>query len=251
MKIDTVSWLFRTAMPVFAPADENGTGTTGDEGGDGGSNTADATGETQTGTTVLGGTSEGDDTAPAGTTDDATGDDGKPADEAGGDDTDDTVPEDGVYDFGELPEGFELSDEDRKAWSSQFKEVGLTKAQARGLIEAQTARMKQDHDTFVETLQKTQNEHLETAKADPEIGGDKWEESTRLANLGLDTLGGEELKNLILTSGNGNNPEIIRELRRIGELVKDDTFDGGQTHAEPVSREQAWYGTTTPDSKKG
>lgn len=266
MNIEMLKLMLGLKTITWAPEDEGGSG--GGEGGDtgaGGDETGDAGSETQTDGTVLGGgqadekSGEGSEEGDKSAKDEESGDpkDGKSEGDKGDEKTGesdggaDEVPEDGSYDF-EMPEGVELSDEDKQQWSETFKELGLTRAQAAKLVENQSQKALAEQQAYSDFLQNQQNEHLEAAKADKEIGGDKWEESTRLANLGLEALGNTgAIKNLILTSGNGNNPDMIRELRRIGEMVKDDTFDNGSTHEEPVSRETSWYGGTTPGSKKG
>lgn len=165
-------------------------------------------------------------------------------------DADDTVPEDGVYEF-ELPEGVELSDEDKTAWSTLFKDTGLTQKQANALVAAQAERVAAEQAAYATFLETQQKEHLDAAKADKEIGGDKWDESVKLAKRGFEMLGGSAIKNLILTSGNGNNPEMIRELRRIGAMSADDTFQSGTPNDATVPTEKSWYGDTTPETKKG
>lgn len=263
MKINGMSLTLGQHAPVWSPSDE-GAPAGGTEAGAAGSEKSGDEGGTQTTETVLGGEAAGakpaDDTPALG--DDAGKDDDKGKDkksdtkdgegeEKDGDtDKGDEVPEDGAYDF-ELPEGVELSDEDKTKWSEQFKELGLTRNQADKLVAAQAAQVAQEQKDFADFIAKQQKDHLEAAKSDKDIGGDKWDESQRLAKLGLSTLGGDALKNLILTSGNGNNPEIIRELRRIGEMVTDDKFEPGASHEAPVSTEKSWYGDTTPDTKKG
>lgn len=262
MNINEMSWLPGTTAPVWAPSDEGAGGGGGTDGGDTGNGTSGDEGATQTTETVLGG-DQADDTSDdgAGKDDEADKDekdDGKDdksdtdgdKDDDAKDDGADEVPEDGAYEF-DLPEGVELDDTQKEFWSSQFKDIGLTRAQAQRLIEVQSEQVvkeQKDYSTFLETQQ---SEHLEAAKKDKDIGGDKWEESSRLANAGLKALGGDAIKNLILTSGNGNNPEMIRELRRIGEMVKDDKFEPGSSHEAPVPTEKSWYGETTPDTKKG
>jgi len=183
------------------------------------------------------------------------GKDKKPDDAGGkkddkpGDGTDE-VPEDGKYTF-DLPKGVKFDEDKQELWSKQFKDTGLTRAQAQKLVQMQSEQVLAEQKAFSDFIESQQKTHLDAAKKDKDIGGDKWAESTRLANLGLKALGGGAIKNLILTSGNGNNPEMIRELRRIGEMVKDDKFVPGASTEAPVKRETAWYGETTPDTKKG
>tara|TARA_X000001316_G_C922083_1_gene36885 strand:+ start:1113 stop:1859 length:747 start_codon:yes stop_codon:yes gene_type:complete len=248
---------------VWSPSDEGNAGG-GTEGEAASTDTSGDEGATQTTETVLGGDVADDKLDDQATTDDDATKDGESDDDKSSDTKDDdkddesdddgkggdVVPEDGVYEF-ELPEGVELSDDDKTMWSEQFKELELTQAQASKLVALQAERVAQDQKDFTDFIAKQQSDHLEAAKSDKDIGGDKWGESQRVANLGLKALGGDALKNLILTSGNGNNPEIIRELMRVGEMVKDDKFESGSSHEAPVPTEKKWYGDTTPDTKKG
>ena len=267
MKINPMSLILGAHAPVWAPSDEGGTG--GGDATDGdaaGNDTSGEAGDTQTAEIALGGDDAGDesaDTTAAGDDaekdkapdkddksktaldDDDKSDEDKAAEAKGAE-----VPEDGVYEF-ELPEGVEVSDDDKAMWSEQFKELGLSRSQAAKLVELQSKAVGDDNKAFTDRMAKQQNTHLETAKSDKDIGGDKWDESKRVANLGLKAFGGTALKNLILTSGNGNNPEVIRELMRFGEMVKDDTFETGDTHEAPVTKEKSWYSDTTPETKKG
>lgn len=230
----------------------------------------DAPDDAPSGGTVLGGDitpATGDDTAPA-TGDDtaaATGDDTVPADgddtaPATGDDTvtaegDDTisdageqVPEDGVYEF-ELPEGVEISEADTAFWSKEFKELGLDRNTAQKLVGLQSQQRLAEMQGYVDAAETQQAEHLAAAKNDPEIGGDNWDATVANANKGLAALGGNAIKDLIVNSGQGNNPEMLRELSAIGKLFNDDKFEGGTTHEAPKPAEQSWYGETTPSTK--
>jgi len=251
----TLLQLFQIKTALFAPAEEAGGGGDTTDGEAKGSDGVGEAEDTSTTDTVLGGDQADGKTDDTG---DATDDDAKDDDEAGEgkDDKDETpdeadqVPEDGSYEF-ELPEGVELSDEDKESWSKQFSEIGLTRAQAQSLIAAQAERVAGEQKAFSDFLQKQQSDHLEAAKKDKDIGGDKWAETQKLANAGLKLLGGDAIKKLILSSGNGNNPEMIRELRRLGELAKDDTFESGSSTEATVPTEKSWYGDTTPDTKKG
>lgn len=240
---------------AWAPEDEGAGGGGGAEGETTGGDTTGDAGATQTAETVLGGeatakaegeTEKGDDAKDA-----KEGDAEGKKDEDGKDASADEVPEDGSYEF-ELPEGVELDDEKRDFWKGQFKDMGLTRGQASKLIEMQSAQILQDQKDFAKFLETQQNDHLAAAKKDPEIGGDKWDESVRLSQAGLKALGETgAIKQLILMSGNANNPDMIRELARIGRAISDDKFESGASHEAPVSTEKKWYGGTTPETKKG
>ena len=189
-----------------------------------------------------------------------------------------SVPEDNAYEF-DLPEGVELPDEARTMWAKEFGEMGLTQKQAQQLVARQAEQLAAEQKAHETRLSDMQKDHLTAAKSDKDIGGDKWTETVSMANnvltmlrggpkAGVNADGSEKmfdgadgakqagkpegaLESLILTSGNGNNPEVLRELRRLGQHFADDVFAKGATHEEPRSKQSSWYSDTTPKSKKG
>lgn len=277
MRINTINpFLLGMTQPVWGPADEGTTGGGDDAGNNGDVNGGDEGQKDQTDGVVLG--DDGDDAAGKDDGADSKAKDGDNADDKDGDDkqTDEEkeaaakaaeVPEDGAYEF-EVPEGVEVTDEVKTYWSEKFKDMGLTRGQAQTIIAAQAERVMAEQKAYEDFISTQQKEHKATAEADKDIGGDKWNETVKLANAGLRALrGGPKagknpdgseregkpegaLESLILTSGNGNNPEILRELRRIGTAYANDKFEDGQNSTETVSPEKKWYGDTTPDTKK-
>ena len=275
MKINLINpFLLGMTQPVWGPADEGNSG--GGEAGEGGDVGAGDEGQNgQTDGVVLG--DDGDDAAGG---DDGAGDKAKDSNDAGeGGDDDQTdeekeaaakaaeVPEDGVYEF-DVPEGVEFTDEAKTYWSGKFKDMGLTRGQAQTLVAAQSEQVAAEQKAYADFIDNQQKEHKAAAEADKDIGGDKWDETVKLANAGLRALrGGPKagknpdgstregkpegaLESLILTSGNGNNPEILRELRRIGQAYANDKFEDGNSTPEKGALEKNWYGATTPDTKK-
>lgn len=64
----------------------------------------------------------------------------------------------------------------------------------------------------------------ETAKADTEIGGDKWDANVAVAQRALNTFGTPELKEALNQFGLGNHPEMIRLMVRMGNAMREDTI---------------------------
>lgn len=257
MKIDTMKLLFGTTVgPLWAAADEGGSGGTGGDKTttEGADKTTEGGAKPPAGEVVLGGDQPGDKPDEGA----ATGDDAKKDGEKSNEDKAkeaaeaalDVVPEDGKYEF-ELPEGIELPEDKQQFWSKEFKDAGLTKRQAARMIELQAGIVLAEQDNQNKQLADQQAKHLKDAKADKDIGGQRWDETVKMANIGLKAFGGSTIKDLILVTGNGNNPEMLRELRRIGERFKSDTFESGSTSKAPEPTEKKWYGETTPETKKG
>jgi hypothetical protein len=153
----------------------------------------------------------------------------------------DKVPEDGVYDFGDFDEGIELTDERRESWSKKFQEVNLTQGQVAQLVKMRQEEAKAEYEAQIREVEQREIDHLNAAKNDKEIGGDKWDETVDLAKRGVKALGGNAILELIESTGNGNNPEMLRELRRIGLMVNNDTFENGAANESRLPVEQRWY----------
>lgn len=248
----------------MAPADEGGAGDTG--GGDDvaiGGNTDDAadagTGETQDNPSDSGG---GDGSSDAG---DEGGDDviaigggadendaAEGSDEAGGEDDGD-VPE--AYDFTDvLPEGTEIDQGLLDAVTPVFKDLGLTQEKASALTKAYAEAQAAQAEAMNEQITEIVSGWRKEAMADKEIGGDNWAQTTKVGNALVKKFGDKALVDEILVgAGYGNHPAMIRFLSRIGSQFSDDTFVTGEhiDTSEPMAKEVAWYGATTPTEKKG
>jgi hypothetical protein len=135
-----------------------------------------------------------------------------------GDDPADKVPEDGKYDL-KMPEGVEIDQALLDALGPEFKEFGLTTKQAQKLadkfVESQQAKAKQQ----AETWGKTVSGWAEEAKADEEIGGDKWSDTVKHATSAIDKYGTPALKEYLDSTGGGNHPEVIRLASKLGARI--------------------------------
>jgi len=149
-------------------------------------------------------------------------DDGKEPDK-GKDDakTGDKVPEDGKYDL-KMPEGIPFDEEMAKALAPDFKELGLSNAQAQKLvdkyIEVQSKRMSEQSEKWGETI----NSWIDEAKTDKEIGGDKWDATVSQGRRAVEQFGTPALREYLNASGGGNHPEMIRFMAKVGALLKED-----------------------------
>ena len=167
------------------------------------------------------------DDPPAPPSDDSTilGDDPNPDGDPPADDA--TAPE--TYEL-KPPEGFEKLDEESVALATPvFKELGLTNDQANKLmpVAGKFAEriIAQQNQAIMDEVQTTRKAWAEEAQNDPEIGGAKFEETKALSAKALDALGypkGSPFRSFLTDSGLGNHPEMIRAMRKVGELVSED-----------------------------
>lgn len=251
MPMTLIEMLMR--KPLFAPADEGGSAAADNSAAEGGSGaTADAGGNAGTNSAaedVLAPSRDGkpgdapDETAET----DGAAKDGEDKSEA---DADDVVPEDGKYEFSDLPEGYEVDEKVAGEVSSIFKEAGLTQKQA-ALVASKYAALQQEQSkAYTDTVTDTINNWVKEAKQDKEIGGAQWDASVTHANSALEKFGTAELDAALSASGLSNHPEMIRFCARVGAAIADDKFTPGNGGgAEAIPMEQRLYGATTPSGK--
>lgn len=129
------------------------------------------------------------------------------------------------------PEGFEKLDADALAAATPvFKELGLSNEQANKLMpvagEFAKKIVAERDQQFLGQILEQRKGWLESAKADEEIGGAKWDESLQSSARALDRLGfpkGSPLRVSLDESGYGNNPELIRLMARVGKAIGEDS----------------------------
>lgn len=136
------------------------------------------------------------------------------------------VPEDGKYEI-TLPEGVELDAELADALMPEFKELGLTNAQAQKLAEKYAAAIQAKAEKQGEGWANTISKWADDAKADKEIGGDKWDATVATSRRAVEALGTPALRDYLNASGGGNHPEVIRFMSKVGGLLKEDNPAGG------------------------
>jgi hypothetical protein len=98
-----------------------------------------------------------------------------------------------------------------------FKELGLSNEQANKLMpvvgEYAKRIVAERDEKLMGTILEQRKDWLETARKDPEIGGNNWDATMREGARALDQLGfpkGSPLRNALDESGFGNHPEMIR-----------------------------------------
>lgn len=123
----------------------------------------------------------------------------------------------------EMPEGMELDTSMVDAFGPLMLEAGLNQDQAQlmatTLAEKLQAGEQQQQDAYTQQVE----EWVDEAKSDKEFGGDKFEESTAVAQNAINQLGSPELKQLLDDSGLGNHPDMIRFAWQVGQLLKEDS----------------------------
>lgn len=173
----------------------------------------------------------------------------------------DTVPEDGKYTL-TMPEGVELDTELADALSPEFKELGLTHAQANKLVGKYAETMKQRAEAHASQPEGqwsmsayeyfkangTPDKWADNAKADKDMGGGNWDATVAAATRATNALGTPELKAFLNASGGGNHPELIRFMAKVGAMIKEDNpaSGGAEGKGEPVEPAHILFANDAP-----
>lgn len=145
-----------------------------------------------------------------------------------------TVPADGVYDL-KMPEGVELDADLLKALSPDLAALSLTNGQAQHLAESFIAAQQAQALKASQEWASTLNGWLDTAKADPEIGGAKWDTTVKNASRAISQFGSQALKDYLEHSGGGNHAEMIRAWAKVGAAIGEDNPAVGDPGGKPTA----------------
>ena len=171
-----------------------------------------------------------DDTNPTAVTDVTTEDPAaKPKGDDAGNADGDSDPKAPIETYAEftMPEGMELDSAMLEEAMPLFKELNLTQEQAQKLVDFQSKQAQAGQQGQVDAFNQLKTDWLDQAKADKDIGGDKFNENVATARLALSKFGSEGLTKLMNDYGIGNNPEMIRFMYNVGKLMKEDVPDFG------------------------
>jgi hypothetical protein len=167
-------------------------------------------------------------------------------DESGGSEG---VPE--KYTF-EPPEGLEL-DEGTKgkidAFAETAREMGLSQAQYQSLIEYDINRAQQLNEAAVESWNGRVEDWRKSAKADKEIGGEKFTENLKVAENAIKQFGDPDLRALLKSPSAenpnglaiGNHPAVLRFLNRVGRAIADPKLLQGDAAPQTEGTLQRMY----------
>ena len=137
-----------------------------------------------------------------------------------------------------MVEGVVLDAPTMRTFEATAKELGLPQDKAQALIDKVAPAMKAQGEAAFESMKATM---LTAAKADAEIGGDKFDESVSVAKLAIDAYFTPSFAKFLNDSGLGNHPEMIRGLRKAGLPLKQDGHVPGGSQSGPLQDAKGFY----------
>lgn len=155
------------------------------------------------------------------------------------------------------PEGLTLDPVAIELATPVFRELGLSNEQANKLmpVAGQFAQglLDRHQRQFLGQVQAERKAWLDSARNDPEIGGQQWATTIGTAAKALDALGfgkGSAFRTLLDESGLGNHPEMIRAFQRVGKAIGEDGFERSSgIHHSKRDRAETLYPEDTPKGR--
>lgn len=123
------------------------------------------------------------------------------------------------------PEKSTLSDEHVEAVKALAKEKGLSNEAAQSILERDHALLVTFAEAQAKDLDGKKAEWFEQAKADKEIGGDNLEKNIELSKRVTTKFFTPEFAKVLVATGFGNHPELVRGLTRIGNAMSEDQLE--------------------------
>ncbi len=147
----------------------------------------------------------------------------------------------GEYEAFTLPEGVEMDDAALDKFKPIAKEAGLDQENAQKFVDLYTEAVVEATENQQKLWADTQQTWVDQAKADPEIGGEKFESNLGDAKRALKQFGTPELDEAMTITGAGNHPEFIRLMSRVGKAISEDAMVPGRQATGPKTPEQILY----------
>ena len=123
----------------------------------------------------------------------------------------------------------ELDPEVLTAFGDVAKELNLPQEAAQKVLDkvAPVIQAKQ-----AKALEIAKADWVSNSQADEEFGGEKLNDNLEIAKTALDAFGNDALKSLLVETGFGNHPEIIRFMYRAGKAISEDSYVGNSEGAD-------------------
>ena len=147
----------------------------------------------------------------------------------------------GDYDAFTLPEGIEMNDAALDQFRQLAKAAGLDQENAQKFVDLYTAAIVEAAESQQKLWADTQQNWVDQAKTDPEIGGDNFDANIGEAKRVLKEFGSPELDDALSLTGAGNHPEFIRLMSRVGKAISEDAMIPGRATTGPRTAETILY----------
>jgi hypothetical protein len=126
-----------------------------------------------------------------------------------------------------VPEGILLDQQLMPAFKEVASKAGLKQEQAQMMIEMGAQLQQKILKDHFATVEQQKADWEAAARADKEIGGDKFDENLSYAAKAASVFVTPELQEQLNKTGLGNHPDMIRLFIRAGKMISEDTLVPG------------------------
>lgn len=144
-----------------------------------------------------------------------------------------------AYEEFTAPEGVELDAEVLDEFKGLAKDLNLPQDKAQQVIDLGSKMMLKFAEQQQSVVAEARTVWANEAKADKELGGEKFNENLAVAKEALKAFGTPELTQLLNESGLGNHPEVLRMFYRAGKAISEDSIlsgSSGNATVDPAKR---------------
>lgn len=142
-----------------------------------------------------------------------------------------------------VPDGVTLDAAALDAFKGLAKDLGLSQERAQKVADviAQQAKASAEasQSAMKAEITRVQTEWAQQAKADAEIGGDKFDENLAIAKQAMEATTSPALRVLLDKSGLGSNPEVIRHFLKIAPAFREDRHVPGGSRPPGAGKNHA------------
>lgn len=132
-----------------------------------------------------------------------------------------------------LPEGMASDPETTEKFKATAKSLNLSQKQAQELVDLQTGLAAKANTIALEGMKQawtaTATKWVSEAKADPEIGGAKYDQTIADSKAFIKAFNpSPAFQKMLIDTGVGNHPEFMRLTSKGGQALKDDVLHGAE-----------------------
>lgn len=138
-----------------------------------------------------------------------------------------------------LPEGSPLEPGDVERIAADAAKRGLSKDDAQALLERESSVAATVLARQQAQLAGVGAKWVEEIKADPELGGQKFDSNVEAARRFVDRFGDDSLKRALETTGLGNHPGFFKLCVKAGKASKEDTLVTSGLRGMPTKKDPA------------
>lgn len=134
----------------------------------------------------------------------------------------------------ELPEGYQISDENLGALRQYAADYGIDKAGAQELIDYHVSVLEQQQEAQMAGWEALKSDWANQARSDKALqdSAGNIDQSLSIAKKGVESLGGKELLEVLNMTGVGSHPAVIKAFKIVGENLEGGKIVSGSGGSE-------------------